>query len=90
MGILDKFECRAIEAIQMDKKINADNYENVGQYKLILKIRKTIEMAFRKDSPRSNYSLESILKPGKLWDECPSNRFFAADNHLKHQKGETP
>ncbi|MGV8058977.1 MAG: hypothetical protein AB2L12_13685 [Smithellaceae bacterium] len=35
----------------------------------IYQTRKTIEMVFLKDSPRSNYCLEDILKPGKLWDE---------------------
>jgi len=68
MDILDRFECRATEDIKRDNKIDADNYENVGQYKLIIKIRKTVEMAFRKDSSRSNYSLDDLLKPGKLWD----------------------
>ena len=68
MDILDRFELRAIEDIKRDKQINADNYESVGQYKLIIKIRKAIGMAFRKDWQRSNNSLEDILKPGKLWN----------------------
>ena len=68
MDIMDRFERRAIEDIKRDKKIDADNYESVGQYKLIIKIRKTIEMAFRKDSSKSDYSLDDLLKPGKLWD----------------------
>ena len=68
MDILDRFERRAIEDIKVDNAIDIDNYESVGKYKLIMNIRKAIGMAFRKDWPRSNYSLEDILKPGKLWD----------------------
>ena len=68
MNILDRFESRVIESIKLDKKIGADNYENVGQYKLIRKIRKAISMAFRKNRPKSSYSMEDILKPGKIWD----------------------
>ena len=68
MDILDRFERRAIEDIKVDNAIDIDNYESVGKYKLIMNIRKAIGMAFRKDWPRSNYSLEDLLKPGKLWD----------------------
>jgi hypothetical protein len=68
MDILSRFERRAIEDIKLDKKIDTDNYESVGRYKLIMKIRKAIGMAFRKDWPKSNYSLDDILKTGKLWD----------------------
>jgi hypothetical protein len=53
MEILSRFERRAIEDIQTDNKIDVDNY---------------IGMAFRKDWPKSNYSIDDILKPGKLWD----------------------
>jgi hypothetical protein len=67
MDILDRFERRAIEAIKTDKEINADNYESVGRYKLIEKIRKAIGMAFRKDWLRSKYSLDDILRPGKIF-----------------------
>ncbi len=67
MDILDQFERRAIEAIKTDKQIDTDNYESVGRYKLIMKIRKAIAMSFRKDWPRSKYSLDDILKPGKLF-----------------------
>ena len=68
MEILSRFEHRAIEAIETDNTIKTDNYESVGQYKLIMKIRKAVGMAFRKDWPRSNYSLDDILKTGNLWD----------------------
>jgi hypothetical protein len=68
MDILSRFERRAIEDIKLDKKIDTDNYESVGRYKLIMKIRKAIGMAFRKDWPKSNYSLDDILKPGKIFD----------------------
>jgi len=68
MDILSRFEHRAIEDIQSDNKIDVDNYESVGKYKLIMKIRKAIGMAFRKDWPKSSYSLEDILKPGKIFD----------------------
>jgi hypothetical protein len=68
MDILSRFENRAIEDIKRDNKIDTDNYESVGRHILIMKIRKAIGMAFRKDWPKSNYSLDDILKPGKLWD----------------------
>ena len=68
MEILSRFERRAIEDIKLDNKIDIDNYESVGKHILIMKIRKAIGMAFRKDWPKSNYSLDDILKTGKLWD----------------------
>jgi hypothetical protein len=68
MDILSRFERRAIEDIRLDKEIDADNYESVGRHILIMKIRKAIGMTFRKDWPKSSYSIEDILKPGKLWD----------------------
>jgi hypothetical protein len=68
MDILSRFERRAIEDIRLDKEIDADNYESVGRHILIMKIRKAIGMAFRKDWPKSSYSIEDILKPGKIWD----------------------
>jgi hypothetical protein len=68
MDILSRFECRVIEDIRLDNTIDVDNYESVGQYKLIMKIRKAIGMAFRKDWPKTSYSLDDILNTGKLWD----------------------
>jgi hypothetical protein len=68
MDILSRFERWAIEDIKLDNQIDVDNYESVGKYKLIMKIRKAIGMAFRKDWPKVKYSLDDILKPGKLWD----------------------
>ena len=68
MKILSRFEHRAIEDIKLDNKIDTDDYESVGKYKLIMKMRKAIGMAFRKDLPKSSYSLDDILCTGKLWD----------------------
>jgi hypothetical protein len=68
MDILERFERRAVQDIKLDDQIDADNYDNVGRYKLINKIKKAIGMAFRKDWPKANYTLDDILKPGKLWD----------------------
>ena len=68
MEILSRFEHRAIEDIKLDNKIDTDDYESVGKYKLIMKMRKAIGMAFRKDLPRSNYSIDDILCTGKLWN----------------------
>ena len=68
MDILSRFERRAIEEIKLDNQIDADDFESVGKLKLILNIRKAIGMAFRKDWPKKRYSLDDILKPGKLWD----------------------
>ena len=68
MEILDRFERRAIEDIVTDVKIKADTYESAGKHKLIMKIKKAIGLALRKDWPRRNYSLDDILKPGKIFD----------------------
>ena len=68
MGILDRFERRAIEDIKTDNIIDVDNYESVGKHKLIMKIKKAISLALRKDWPKKRYSIDDILKPGKLWD----------------------
>jgi len=57
MEILGRFERRAMEEIRTDVKIKADTYESVGQYKLIMKIKKAIGMALRKDWPRKYYTL---------------------------------
>jgi hypothetical protein len=42
MEILSEFESQAVREIKLDKAINADNYESVGKFKLIGKIRKRI------------------------------------------------
>jgi hypothetical protein len=42
MGILNQFERKVIEAIQTDKQIDADPYDNLGQYKLIQNIKEQI------------------------------------------------
>lgn len=42
MEILSIFESQAVKDIKMDKAIDADNYESVGRFKLIGKIRKRI------------------------------------------------
>ena len=42
MGILNQFERKVIEAIQTDKQIDADPYDNIGQYKLIQNIKEQI------------------------------------------------
>ena len=42
MGILDRFEQKAIEAIQTDKQIDADPYDNLGQLELIRSIKEQI------------------------------------------------
>ena len=68
MEILDRFERRAIEDVRTDNIIDIDNYDSVGKHKLIMKIKKAIGLALRKDWPRKNYSLDDILKPGKIWD----------------------
>jgi hypothetical protein len=67
MDILERFEHQAIEAIKTDKKIKADCYGSIGQYKLILKIKQALGTAFRKDWPKSRYSLDDILKTGKIF-----------------------
>ena len=68
MEILDRFERRAIEDVRTDNIVDVDNFESVGKYKLIMKIKQAIGMALRKDWPRKRYSLDDILLPGKLWD----------------------
>ena len=68
MDILSRFERRAIEAIETDNTIKTDNYESVGQYKLIMKIRKAVGMAFRKEWPKRSYSIDDILNTGKIFD----------------------
>jgi len=42
MRILDDFEQKAIVAIQTDKQIDADPYDNIGQLKLIQSIKQQI------------------------------------------------
>ena len=42
MEILDQFQAQAIKDIELDKEIDTDNYESVGKFKLIGKIRKRI------------------------------------------------
>ena len=42
MEILNDFEAQAIKAIELDNAIDTDNYESVGKFKLIGKIRKRI------------------------------------------------
>jgi hypothetical protein len=40
--ILDQFQAQAVREIELDKAIDTDNYESVGKFKLIGKIRKRI------------------------------------------------
>ena len=80
MDILDRFERQAIEAVKTDRKINADNYESVGQCKLIANIRKSIDRKFRKNCPKSSYSLDDLLKPGKLWPENTLKNYHPEPN----------
>ena len=42
MRILNQFERKVIEAIQTDKQIDADPYDNLGQYQLIQSIKEQI------------------------------------------------
>jgi hypothetical protein len=42
MEILDQFEVQAIKDIELENAIDVDNYESVGKFKLIGKIRKRI------------------------------------------------
>ena len=42
MDILDEFEVKVAKDIELDKAIDADNYESVGRYNLIQDIRKQI------------------------------------------------
>lgn len=68
MDILNRFERRAFQDIDLDKRIDADDYDSIGRYIMVKKIKKAIGMAFCKDWPRTKYSLDDILKPGKIWD----------------------
>ena len=42
MEILDQFEAQAVREIKLDNAIDTDNFESVGKFKLIGKIRKRI------------------------------------------------
>ena len=47
MRILDQFEQKAIEAIQTDKQIDVDPYDNLGQLELIRSIKQQIRKELR-------------------------------------------
>ena len=51
IDILDQFEQNVIAAIELNKAIDADNYENVGQYKLIQRIKKQIRKELKVSPP---------------------------------------
>jgi hypothetical protein len=67
MDILNGFEKHALEEIELDRKIDADNYESLGRYKLIERIKQAFGHAFRKNWPRLKCSLDDILRPGKIF-----------------------
>ena len=46
MEILAQFESQAVREIKLDKAIDTDNYESVGKFKLIGKIKKAIQKEF--------------------------------------------
>lgn len=52
MEILNQFESQAMKDIKVDHAINADNYESIGRYKLIGKIRKRIIKEFDPDDDK--------------------------------------
>jgi hypothetical protein len=47
MSVLDRFETQAGKNITIDSKIKCDNYESVGQLKLIRRIRKAVADKYR-------------------------------------------
>ena len=55
MRILDRFEQKAIEAIQTDKQIDADPYDNIGQLKLIQSIKKRIRKELKVNPPNAPF-----------------------------------
>lgn len=49
MEILDEFEVKAAKEIELDRRIDVDNYESVGKHILINKIRKRINEVIAAD-----------------------------------------
>jgi hypothetical protein len=47
LEILNKFETKAVQDIELDRKIRADPYESIGRYKLIQLIKKQIRKEFK-------------------------------------------
>jgi hypothetical protein len=48
MSVLDRFETQAGKNITIDSQIKCDNYESVGQLKLIRRIRKAVADKYRR------------------------------------------
>jgi len=66
MRVFDRFETQAIKDIQLDSKIQCDNYESVGRLKLIQKIRKAVTEIYRNPPENIHYPLEDLFTSQKI------------------------
>ena len=67
LEVLSKCETEAIQDIELDRSVNADDYATVGRLIQVRKIRKAIELAIGKPVKKCRRDLDEILKPGKLF-----------------------
>jgi hypothetical protein len=66
MSILDKFEAKALQSIEIDARINCDNYDSVSRLKMVNNIRKAIIAAYRNPPQHPRYTLENLLSKGRI------------------------
>jgi hypothetical protein len=66
LEVLSKFEKKAIQDINLDHAVNADNYTNVGKLIQVQNIRKAIGLSVGKSARKCRRNLDDIIKPGKL------------------------
>jgi transcription initiation factor IIE alpha subunit len=67
LEVLSKFESKAIQDIELDRAVDADNYATVGRLIQVRNIRKAIGLAIGKPVKQCRRDLDEILKPGKLF-----------------------
>jgi len=67
LEVLSKFETEAIQDIELNRSVNADDYATVGRLIQVRKIRKAIGLAIGKPVKKCRRDLDEILKPGKLF-----------------------
>ena len=66
MRILNRFEARALQSIEIDASIKCDNYDSVCRLTMVKKIRKAIAAAYRNPPQNPKYTLENLLSKGKI------------------------
>ena len=80
MEILAQFESQAVREIKLDKAIDTDNYESVGKFKLIGKIKKHYAVMRGIAQNKSMPHCHRLLHPVNTYNMRPLVLVYPARN----------